>query len=61
MEDLILAQIKKLRRRIAAKIHHCTIEELVLIGDFLSVRVGSELRWHLQENNEKEQETLNNI
>ena len=61
MEDLILAQKAKLRRRIAAKIHHCTIEELVLIGDFLSVKVGSELRWHLQENSEKEQETVNNI
>jgi hypothetical protein len=52
MDDLILTQRKKLRRRVEEKIRRCKVEELIKIADYLGVRVQKKLREHLPDNRE---------
>jgi hypothetical protein len=49
MDDLILTQSKKLRRRIEEKLSRCNVEDLIKTADFLGVTVQKKLREHLLE------------
>lgn len=53
MDDLILIQSKKLRRRVEEKLRQCKVEDLIKIADFLGVLVQRKLRVYLLENRGK--------
>ena len=53
MDNLILTQSKKLRRRIEEKLRRCKVKDLIKTADFLGVTVQKNLRKHLLENREK--------
>ena len=44
MDDLILTQSKKLRRRIEEKLRRCEVDDLIKIADSLGVSVQKKLR-----------------
>jgi hypothetical protein len=53
MDNLILTQSKKLRRRVEEKLRRCKVEDLIKIADYLGVTVQKNLRGHLLENRGK--------
>jgi len=51
MDDAIIEQSKKLRRKIEDKLRHSEIGDLIKTADFLGVAVQKKLReWYIEEN-----------
>jgi len=51
MDNVIIVQSKKLRRRIEEKLRQSEIEDLIKTADFLDIAVQKKLReWYIEEN-----------